>query len=296
MLTRRNAVALLAAGQLLGWPAAAQVRLRRIGFVSWFKGGDFADLARLRAGLTTLGLNEGRDFALDARFTDGDRALTERAVREFVEQNVDVLVVRATATAHIAKAATDKIPVVMLVSDPLATGLVTSLARPGGNLTGLSLLGPDLAGKRLEYLREADPTPKRVAFLGSKTDQNAQTFANETLVAGRSLGIDVIVALIDGPGAVGSGVFQRLAADGAQAVVVQPIFTGHHQKIVQLAMEQRLPVVSNYRVFTAAGGLLSFGPDDEAITERAHITSTSFSAGRSRAICQSSSRPYSSSF
>ena len=156
----------------------------------------------------------------------------------------------------------------MLVSDPLATGLVPSLARPGGNLTGVSNSGPDLAGKRLELLREIKPGVRTVAFLGSSTDPNGPTFARETKAAAEKIGLNLLTQLIDGPGAIDEALFAAMKRDMVEAVIVQPVFTGQRDKIVDLAKKSQLPVISDFPPFAEAGALLTFGVDDAAQLRR----------------------------
>jgi putative tryptophan/tyrosine transport system substrate-binding protein len=241
----------------------------RLAFVSWRSPAQADDVDYLKKGLRDLGYIEGRDIEIQAHFTDGNRERTREIVRQLIDTPVDILVVRATPVAHIAKELTQTIPVVMIVSDPVATGLVTTLAHPGGNLTGLSMFGPVLAGKRLELLREIKPSLRTVGFLGSSRDPNANTFVQETRSAAGQLGLDLVVKLIEGPEAINESVFLGMKDEGAEAMVVQPIFTGHDQKIVGIAMSYHLPVVADFAVFAEAGALLTLGPDDNAQTLRA---------------------------
>lgn len=251
-------------------PGRAQSRrVARVAFVSWFAPSETGQIEPLREGLRALGWVEGRSLELDVRFTEGDAERTRRAIAEAIAKPVDVLVVRATNVAHLAKEATSTLPVVMLVSDPLATGLVRSLARPEGNLTGLSLQGPDLAGKRLEYLSAMMPGLRTVGFLGASNDPNVTTFVRETQAAADRIGVELKVRLVPGVRAFGEADVAALAADRVQALLVQPIFTGQHARIVELAMQRRIAVISNYAVFAQAGGLLAYGPDDAASTRRA---------------------------
>ncbi len=269
-LSRRSFVSSLGC-VLAAWPEAARPQGRppiRIGFVSWFSAAEAADVEHLRGALRDLGHVDGVTVSIDAHFTDGNRELTRTVLQTMVRQGVDVIVVRATAAAHIAKEVAAAKPIVMLVADPLATGLVESLSRPGGNLTGLSLLGPDLAGKRLAFLAAIRPGLRSVVFLGSSSDPNAATFSQQTRAAGDSMGIKVIERLVPGPAGLQPPLFETMAKDGAQAVIVQPIFTGHQDPIVAMARTAGLPVISNYRVFAQAGALFSYGPDDVALTKR----------------------------
>jgi putative ABC transport system substrate-binding protein len=274
MVTRRRtlatATACLAGFAAAGRGAFAQPRrIARVGFVSWFAPSETGQIEPLRAALRELGWVEGRTLELEVHFTEGDAARTRAALAALIARPVDVLVVRATNVAHLAKEMTATVPVVMLVSDPLATGLVGSLARPERNLTGLSLQGPDLAGKRLEYLRAIVPEVRTVGFLGAANDPNVDTFVRETRAAAERIGVALKLRLVPGVKAFGEADVRALAAQGVQALLVQPIFTGQHERIVALAMRERIPVISNYAVFAQAGGLLAYGPDDAALTRRA---------------------------
>jgi putative ABC transport system substrate-binding protein len=144
-----------------------------------------------------------------------------------------VIVATATPALTIAKEATQArtIPIVMApVSDPLATGLVESIACPGGHLTGMSMVGPDLSGKRLAFLRKVMPDLESVAFIGSSGDQNTKTFVAGIEDAARHLGLELIAKLVDSPMAIDDGLMADLSGEGVQAVVVQPIFMGYQDQ------------------------------------------------------------------
>ena len=149
----------------------------------------------MRQGLREHGYVEGKNIEIEAHFVEGDRERTKNVIRALIQNGVDILVVRATPAVHLAKEATRTIPIVMIVADALATGLVQSLSHPGGNLTGLSNSGPDLAGKRLELLREIRPGIRTVAFLGSSEDPNSATFARETKTAADQIGLSLLVRI-----------------------------------------------------------------------------------------------------
>lgn len=255
-----------------GFPAMAGAQNKPVplvGFVSWFSPNQASQVDPLKAGLAELGWKEGGNFRLEVHFTEGDAERTRAALGSLLQRGAAVVVVRATNVAHIAKEMTKSTPIVMLVSDPLATGLATSLARPEGNLTGLSLQGPDLAGKRLEYLRAIMPDLRNVAFLGLATDPNAATFVAETRAAAAALNLRLHVLLVQGLKSYDDSDFRALAEAGVQALLVQPIFTGQQGRIVQLAMRRRIAVASNYPAFGEGGALLTLGPDDIATTRRA---------------------------
>lgn len=241
-------------------PAGAQP-VPKVGFVD-FQGPALADdIKYFRAGMTELGHVEGKTYVLEAHFTAGDRDKTRALIDALVKQPVDVLVVRVTTTAHIAKEATTTIPIVMFVSDALATGLVPSLSRPGGNLTGVTVAGPDVIGKRLEMLREIRPTIRTVAFIGSGKDSNGPTFAREAQAAADQMGMKVIVKFLVEPSEFDESLFAGLKSEGVEAVFMQPVFTGHAKRIVPLATKAGLPIIADYPPFAEAGALLSFGVD-----------------------------------
>lgn len=269
----RRALLVALAAVAFAQRAAAQhvpaARVARVGFVSWFPPDEPGQVDPLREGLRELGWQEGRNLELEVHFTQGSAERTRGALQSMLQRRFDVVVVRATPAAHIAKELLREMPVVILVSDPLATGLVPRLGRPEANLTGLSLQGPDLAGKRLEHLRALMPALRSVGFLGASDDPNVTTFVRETEAAARHFGIAVKTRLVAGVRAFAEDDFKALAGEGAQALLVQPIFTGQQDRIVPLAMKYRLPVISNYAVFAKAGALLTLGPDDAAITRRA---------------------------
>jgi putative tryptophan/tyrosine transport system substrate-binding protein len=277
-MRRRQVIALLLTAA--GWSGAARAqpgaaggprtRPIRLGYVSWWPPSLRSYVDSLRQGLRDLGYVEGRDIVIEAHFTDGDRARTQDVVRTLVASPVDILVVSTTPAALIVREATRTIPVVMAsVSDPLAVGLAQSLARPGGNFTGLSSYGPDLAGKRLQLLQEISPRIRSIAFLGSSRDANAATFLRGTQAAADRLGLALTVRLVDNLDAIDAAIFETMKRQGAEAVVVQPIFTGHQDRIVGLAAQAQLPVIADYRFFAQAGALMTYGIDDPAQMRRA---------------------------
>jgi putative ABC transport system substrate-binding protein len=250
------------------WPVAAgaqQGKSAKLGFVTWQLPTRVGDL---RQGLRELGYVEGKTIEIESHFIDSDRERTQNVIRALLQKGVDILVVRGTPVAHIAKEMTRTTPIVVMVADPLATGLVQSLSHPGGNVTGVSNFGPDLAGKRLELLREIRPGIRTAAFLGSSIDPNGATFARETKAAADQIGLNLVVRLVDSPDALGESVFQSMKREGVEAVIVQPIFMGQRVKIIGLARDSQLPVIADYLPFAEAGALLTFGVDDAERTRR----------------------------
>lgn len=269
----RRRLFMMLAGGAAAWPAALHAQRRKmsvIGFVSWWPPEMANHLEALREGLRALGYAEGRDIEFDGHFTAGNRERTQDIIQRLVRRNVDVLVASTTPVAHIAKAATRTIPIVMApVAGPLATGLVASLSRPGGNITGITSFGPDLGEKRLEMLREMKRGFRTLAFLGSSADPNGATYMRELQAAAARQGLHLVTRLVDGPGGIEARVFEAFRRQGAEAVFIQPIFFGHHAKIVPLAVAAGLAVVGQYPQFAESGGLLSFGFDDLAMMRRA---------------------------
>lgn len=233
-----------------------------IGFVTWGSPAVEMRTEDLRQGLRDFGYVEGRNIRLESHFTDGNKERTRAIIQAMVARPVDILIVWQTPAVHIAKEATTTIPIVIMVADALATGIVKSLSHPGGNITGISNTGPELAGKRLELLREIRPALRTVAFLGSSSDQNGPTFARETARAAEKIGLTSLTRLVEGPGAVDAALFQSMKRDGAEAVIAQPVFTSYRERIVALAFEAGLPVTSDFALFAEAGALCTLGVDD----------------------------------
>ena len=250
--------------------AGQEARKVRIGFLSWWSPQLAQHADYLREGLAELGYVDGKNLDLQVAFTSANPELTREVARRYVAMPVDVMVVSTTPAIHIAKEATQRIPIVMVpISDPIATGLAKSWSQPGGNLTGVSSVSPDLDGKRIDLLREIHPGLRTLAFLGSGKDQNTKTFVTTHETAAARMGLKLIVRLVDDAGEIDAALFGSLRAEGAEAVVVQPIFTGSQARIVPLAAASGLAVVSAYAVFAEAGALLTYGIDDAALVRRA---------------------------
>jgi putative tryptophan/tyrosine transport system substrate-binding protein len=266
--TRRGFVSLAIAAVCAALPAHADEKKAKIGFVDWFPPSMRADLDHFREGMTQFGYIEGKNYEVEAYFTAGSPALTRDIVDRLVKEPVDSIVAVATPAVHIAKEATQTIPIVMASANALATGLVPSLAHPGGNLTGVSLLMTDLAGKRLEFLREIRPSLQKVAFLGTSKDPNTATFIRETQTAADRLGVALSVPPVDGPEAIDQALFDAIKQEGCEAVIVQPIFSGYQDRIVPMAMRDGLPVVADFSFFADAGALLTYGTNQTALIRR----------------------------
>ena len=220
--------------------------------------------------LRKLGYVEGQSITIEYRYAEERLDRLPELVAELVHSKVDVIVAVSTPAIEAAKNATKTIPIIMAgVSDPVGTGFVASLARPGGNITGLSLQSPELSGKRLELLKEVIPKLSRVAFLVHRQDPGHRLFVKEAQDAGQSLGMQIQPLAVAGFEEI-EGVFPAMVRERIGGLVVQPIFIGTHGlRIAELAARNRLPTISDPREFADAGGLMSYGPSRSALWQRA---------------------------
>jgi putative ABC transport system substrate-binding protein len=231
-------------------------------------------LDAFRQQLRQLGYVEGQNLVIEYRWAADRDDQLPRLAADLVQLKVDVIVVEGhTPAIQAAKQATSTIPIVMAVSgDPVNTGLVESLARPGGNVTGLSLLTPDLAPKRLELLKEAVPTLARVAVLWNAANPVKVLDWHETQAAASALGLQLQSLAVRGPTDF-DGAFAATTRDRADALVVLPdgLINSHRKQIVDFAMTSRLPGMYPYREFVAAGGLMSYAPSYVDLFRRAAV-------------------------
>jgi putative ABC transport system substrate-binding protein len=225
-------------------------------------------------GLRDLGYVEGRNLVIEYRSAEGKVERLPALAAELVSLKVDVILAPASAHVLAAKQATRTIPIVFVNSgDPVASGLVTSLARPGGNVTGLSTLTVDLVGKCLEQLHQAVPGVSRIAVLWNPGDSPERT-EKDTLkraeAAGRALGVRLQFVEVRGP-ADFDRPFSEMVGARAGAVTVLPstMFFLERRRLVDLAAKNRLPAVYSSRDFVDAGGLMSYGPDYADLFRRA---------------------------
>jgi putative ABC transport system substrate-binding protein len=236
----------------------------KIGVLRWQKAQLQWAMRELPRAVKERGYIEGKNIAFLWRSADQKSSQADEIVREFVRERVAIIVASPTPAAHAARRGTATIPIVLSgIADPVSSGLVTSLARPGGNITGVSLNLPAVAGKRVEVLRDAFPALKRIAFLGSSSDPATKVFVANTEQAARQLGLALQVELIPGSSEINAA-FIKIAAGGAQAVIVQPIFWTLAKQISELALKNRLPTISDFGSFPRDGGLLSYGPNQSA--------------------------------
>ncbi len=277
MIDRRTFLA-AAGAVLLTAPLAAEAqqaaKIARIGYLS----PNLAAAPHLREaflqGLRDLGYVEGRNIVIEYRDAEGKPERLPALAAELVALKVDVIVAPNTVAALPAKQATRTIPIVFTVSvDPVSDQLVTSLARPGGNVTGLTALAPDLVGKRLELLKQVVPRVNRVAVLwqpGAFGEHTEKDMLNRAEVAARALGVRLQFLEARGP-AEFDRAFSEMAKARAGALTVggTAMFIGERGRLVDLAAENRLPAVYPWKEFVDAGGLMSYGPSLADLYRRA---------------------------
>ena len=222
-------------------------------------------------GLRERGYIEGRHIVFERRFSEGKAERFPEFAAEMVRLRVDIIIVTTTPAAIAAKNATQIMPIVILTAiDPVGAGLVASLARPGGNITGLSVLAPELSGKRLELLKEVVPGMTRVAVLWNVANPaNALTW-NETQAAARALGLRLHSQEVRGSQDI-KGAFALTAKVRPDALLVLPdsLINIYRQQIVEFATQKHLPSAFSGRDWPVAGGLMSYGPSVPDLYRRA---------------------------
>ena len=265
----RRALTLAAIVAVMAAAAHAQpTKVARVGYLSPLSAGaDAPNREAFRAGLAALGRVEGRDVVVVARYAGGNVSTLPALARELVAERVDLIVTAATPSARAARDATRTVPIVMaFAGSPDTEGIVASLARPGGNVTGLSANVVDMQRKRVELLREAVPRLRHLALIVTPETTSAMVEATEA--TGRALGLRVTTIRIRGAGDI-ERAFGGMRAAGVDGVVVDLLVRDHTRLIVDLATAQALPTVSGPREFAAAGGLMAYGPDYPDLFRRA---------------------------
>jgi putative ABC transport system substrate-binding protein len=250
----------------VGWPVAARgqqpAKLPTIGFL----GPSTPSLDSHRVGafvqrLRELGWIEGRNVAIEYRWGEGRVGRLAEIAAELVRLKVDVIVTGGTRQVVAAKQATSVIPIVFAaVGDPVGTGLVASLARPGGNVTGLSLQATDLAAKRTELLREVVPGLRRLGIMANSDTPAAVVEMREVQATARTLGLEVVTSDIRRPEDIAPAFEALKGRADALYVCNDPLLTTHRVRMNDLASGAGLPAMYNVREFVEAGGLISYGP------------------------------------
>jgi putative tryptophan/tyrosine transport system substrate-binding protein len=274
-MRRREFITLL--GGAAAWPLAARAqqsaaKIPRIGFLGNSTAELEANLVRpFRDGLRALGYEEGRNIAIEYRWAEGKYEGFPALIAELIALNVEVIVTAGTPASLAVKNATRTIPLVMVaVGDPVTTGLVASLARPGGNITGLTSISVEMEGKRLELLREVVPKVSHIAVLWNAASPIQVIEEGEVQTAAQVLGIKMLSL----------GVRNREEIDDAFAAIIRErpdallvladrLFLHYRTRIMDFAAQERLPGVHAYRELVEAGGLMSYGPSYADMHRRA---------------------------
>jgi putative tryptophan/tyrosine transport system substrate-binding protein len=259
-------------GAAVAWPLTARAQqaeeMRRIGILSpghsELSDPTFQMVNAFLRGLHELGYTEGQNLTVDRQYADGNPSRLRELAAELVRRKPEIIVAFSTTAARPAKQATGTISIVgMGMADPVADDLVASLARPGGNVTGTTFVGPELVAKRLQLLREVVPGLSRVAALWQPNAYSERTMAailNEIEVAARTLGLQLqLVPAVGADDFVSA--FAAMATEHAQAVILMPgpMLFGEYKRIASIATNSRLPAMGAAREFADFGGLMSYG-------------------------------------
>jgi ABC-type uncharacterized transport system substrate-binding protein len=243
--------------------AGQPAKVPRIGYLSLGPGPSPRTEA-LQQGLRDLGYVEGQNIAIDYRWADGKLDRLKEAAAELVRSQVAIIVTGGPQATRVAKETTTTIPIVMAVDyDPVGAGFAASLARPGGNITGMSALTPELNGKRLELLKATVPRLNRVALLWNSAEPNAAASLRETQAAARVLGLELQSLEVRAPQNLEAAF--RVARKGrasALTVLTDPVTLYHRDQLTELAAKYSLPAIYSERLFAEAGGLMSYGASD----------------------------------
>jgi ABC-type uncharacterized transport system substrate-binding protein len=222
-------------------------------------------LEAFRQGLRDLGYIEGKNIQIESRYAEGKLDRLPSLVAELVQPKVDVLISGTLVAIRAAKQATNTIPIVMVLSvDPVATGLVDSLARPGGNITGVTNLARDLSGKRLELFKEVVPGISRIGMLRDADDPSAALGFKEYETVARALKVQLQSLEVHGPNPDLEGAFQAAAKGRANALITirGSLFNRYPKRIADLAIKNRLPLMFERNEYVEAGGLMSYATND----------------------------------
>jgi putative tryptophan/tyrosine transport system substrate-binding protein len=261
---------LVGCGRLPG-QAQPPAKILRIGFLAGSSAeGTGSRVAAFQEGLGELGYVEGKTFTMEYRYAGGDSARLPELAADLVRLPVDLLIVQGTAAAHAAKQATSVIPIVIgNTADPVGAGLVASLARPGGNVTGLSDFGLAVVTKRLELLKSVAPSASRIAVLWRPSNPAHPLELKDTQAAGPVLGVTVLPLEVEDADGIDRA-FATMSQERAGGLIVFG-FTAHQRQIVELTAQNRLPAVYPTRVEVEAGGLMSYGASFEDLYRRAAV-------------------------
>jgi putative ABC transport system substrate-binding protein len=249
---------------------AQQAKLPRLGFLANHSP-SFPPYQTFLQTLRELGYVEGKNITIEARYAQGNLDRLPELARELVRLNVDLLFVSGDQGVKAAKEATDTIPILLVACDPIKT-LVVSIARPAGKVTGATCISSELAGKRLQILKELVPTLARVAVLFNPDDRNKSFEYKEVQLAAHSMNLTLQALEANSPSGIDAA-FERMASDHAQALIIlaDAFMNSHVQKLADLSLKHRLPAIYGFRKFADAGGLLSYGASGHWLSRRAAL-------------------------
>ena len=259
-MKRRQFIALVGGAAVAG-PLAAraqQTQMRRVGALILGNADAEAFRKEMREGLSKAGYIEGRNILFDIRSAQGKLDLLPELAAELVATKVDVLVALYTPCARAAQRATRDIPIVAIVANPIETGFIASLARPGGNITGVSLMAAEAHGKCVEVFGDMLPSVRKVAALGNASDPFMPLFLEKVYLSGKATGIEIVPVTVRSSDEIEQA-FATILKDGAEALVMQGSLPS--RTVAELAIKQRLPAASFTRSFAEVGGLVSYGPN-----------------------------------
>jgi len=244
-------------------PASAQQpgKIPRIGYLGGSSASNPTRIDAFRQGLHELGYVEGKNIAIETQLAEGKQDRERAFAAELVRVKVDVIVTVGSNATRAAKEATSTIPIVMAQdSDPVGSGFVASLARPGGNITGLSTLSPEVSGKQLELLKEIVPKLSRVAVLGTSTQPGNAQALREMELAAVELGVQLQYLEIRTPKDIETA-FRAATKGRADAVLVltSPVLVSQRTQLADLAVKSRVPATYQASEYVEAGGLMSYG-------------------------------------
>jgi putative tryptophan/tyrosine transport system substrate-binding protein len=275
-MDRRTFIGTLASG-LLAAPRTAEAqqagKLPRVGILL-LSDSSQSVVDAFRQGLRELGHVEGQTIALELRWAEGKEEHFPRLASELVHLKVDVIFATVAAAAQAARTATETIAIVTAVNDPVAAGFVASVARPGGNITGLSMMSPEVVGKQLELLRQVVPTLSRVAVLGNPANPGSAPQLRQAEAMAKTLGMRLQPLEARSPSEIDSA-FAAMTREraGALLVLLDPTLARplQRERIAELAARNRLPTMYALRLYVDAGGLMAYGADIFDLYRRAAI-------------------------
>jgi putative ABC transport system substrate-binding protein len=258
-MRRREFITLLGGAAASPLPARAQqTRMRRVGALILGNADAEAFRREMREGLSKAGYVEGRNVLFDIRSAQGRLDLLPKLAGELVAAKVDVLVALYTPCARAAQKATQDIPIVAIVANPVETGLIASLARPGGNTTGVSLMAAEAHGKCVEVFADMLPSVRKVAALGNASDPFMPLFLEKVQLSGKAVGVEIAPVTVRNADEI-EAAFATIQKDSAEALVMQGSLPS--RTVAELALKQRLPAGTFTRSFAEVGGLMSYGPN-----------------------------------